>query len=164
MTKPRKRSRSRVQGGARRTSPDPIRVTDAEIDRQGRAAERRQAALERSGLVATSAHYDAPAGRVMIELSSGTIVGVPVRAIASLDGATPDELAGVGVDAIGSSLRWDTLDADVSVPGILFKQFGYSAVRKSAASAGGRVRSEAKAAAARANGKHGGRPRKVRAE
>jgi hypothetical protein len=129
------------------------------IDRQIAAARAKQSQLRNGGLVAVSARYDRASRRVLVEMSSGLLVGVPVAAIASLAGANDAQLEQVDVDELGSGLRWDALDADVSVQGILFKQLGYSAVRRSAAAAGGRAKTDAKAAAARANGRKGGRPK-----
>ena len=137
-------------------------VATPEIDRQFRIAERYQETLYRSGLVAVSARYDRPSRRVMVEMSNGVLLGLPVDSIAALRGATQTQLARVVVDAIGSSLRWDALDADVSVLGVIQTQLGYSQLLRESARVGGSVTSEAKAAAARANGRKGGRPRKRR--
>ena len=135
-------------------------ATATEIDHQFEIAERHQETLYRSGLVAVAARYDRASRRVMVEMSNGMLLGIPVQSIASLREATQAQLSRVEVDAIGSSLRWDALDADVSVLGIIQTQFGYSRLLRESARAGGSVTSEAKAAAARENGRKGGRPRK----
>ena len=57
----------------------------------------------------------------------------------------------------GTGLHWEALDADLSVPGLLAGLFG---TRAFMARQAGRATSPAKAAAARANGARGGRPRK----
>ena len=59
---------------------------------------------------------------------------------------------------IGYGLHWPQLDEDYSVPGLMNGVFGAA---KWLAARAGRGTSEAKAAAARANGAKGGRPRKV---
>lgn len=55
----------------------------------------------------------------MMELSSGLVFGFPARAIPALAQASPTELATVRLSAGGGALRWETLDADLSVPGLL---------------------------------------------
>lgn len=57
----------------------------------------------------------------------------------------------------GIGLHWETLDVDLSVPDLLAGPFGAKAHMAQHA---GQARSAAKAAAARANGSRGGRPRK----
>lgn len=57
----------------------------------------------------------------------------------------------------GTGLHWEALDLDLSVPELLNGLFG---TRAQMARLAGQGRSEAKAAAARANGAKGGRPRK----
>jgi len=74
-----------------------------------------------------------------------------------LEGATEDQLAGVEVLGAGSGLHWEALDVDLSVPALLAGLFG---TRAHMARRGGQATSPAKAAAARANGAKGGRPRK----
>lgn len=54
-------------------------------------------------------------------------------------------------------LHWEALDVDLSIPGLLTGLFGTKAYMARQA---GRTKFPAKAAAARANGLKGGRPRK----
>jgi hypothetical protein len=59
-------------------------------------------------------------------------------------------------------LRWASLDVDLYVPALVAGIFGTrSWMTRELAAIAGRSKSAAKAAAARANGKKGGRPRKV---
>ena len=74
-----------------------------------------------------------------------------------LEAATDDELASVEILGAGYGLHWETLDADLSVPGLLAGLFGTKAY---IARRAGQATSPAKSAAARANGAKGGRPRK----
>ena len=67
-------------------------------------------------------------------------------------------LAQVEILGTGYGLHWDALDADLSIPGLLAGLFGTKAFMARHA---GRATSPAKAAAARANGAKGGRPRKT---
>lgn len=86
---------------------------------------------------------------------------VPVRLIEGLAGALYCDLKDIEITPSGLALHWDKLDADVYVPSLIqgiFETTKWMAAQLG--SAGGRASSPAKAAAARANGAKGGRPRK----
>ena len=134
-------------------------LSDAAILAQIPAARRRDAVHRKKGLRAVSARYDRKAQRVMLELSTGYLFAFPVRAIGALREATGTQLAAVTVHASGISLRWDALDVDLSVPGLLLSAIGEKEQRRQLASLAGRVTSTAKAKAARENGAKGGRPK-----
>src|SRR5215510_1909288 len=72
------------------------------------------------------------------------------------------DVAAVEVVPNGSALRWQKLDTDFSVPGLVASVFGNRAwmheLRDEWGRNGSKTKSEAKAAAARANGARGGRP------
>ena len=128
-------------------------LTDTEIDaalEQGRLASPREPR-------AASARYDGDLGRVVVELTNGCSFAFPARLAQGLEGATAEQLAQVEVLGTGYGLHWEALDADLSVPGLLAGLFGTKAHMARLA---GRAKSPAKAAAARANGAKGGRPRK----
>jgi hypothetical protein len=137
-----------------------IDVSDAEFRRQIARARRREARERAAGRRAVSACYESDTGRVTIELTSGFFLGFPATAIPALAGATPEQLAEVEVTPGGYGLHWESLDADLSVPGLLLSCVGRSQKLSELARIAGRATSEAKAAAARANGAKGGRPRK----
>lgn len=129
-------------------------LSDAEID----------AALERGRTAATSepraqsVRYDRKTDRIVVDLANGSTFAFPPQLAQGLERATPDQLAQVEILGNGYGLHWEALDADFSVPGLLGGLFGTSAYM---ARRGGQTRSPAKAAAARANGAKGGRPRKA---
>jgi hypothetical protein len=106
---------------------------------------------------AASARYDRRLGRVVVDLTNGCTFAFPPRLAQGLDKATEDELAEVEVMGSGYGLHWESLDMDFTVPGLLAGIFG---TRSYMARHAGRTTSPAKAAAARANGAKGGRPRK----
>jgi hypothetical protein len=109
---------------------------------------------------AETAHYDAGRDRVIVRLTSGIEIGFAPRDAEGLENASPEDLAEIEVEAFGLGIHFPRLDADLYVPALLEGVLGsksWMAARLGAA--GGRVRSTAKAAASRANGKQGGRPR-----
>ena len=129
-------------------------LTDAQIDA---ALERGQAA-RRHEPRAAAARYDRRSGRVIVELANGCTFAFPPELAQGLEAATDDQLSQVEVLGSGSGLHWEELDADLSIPGLLAGLFG---TRAYMAQQAGRATSPAKAAAARANGAKGGRPRRT---
>lgn len=129
-------------------------LTDAQID----AALARGKAARSSEPHAAAARYDRELGRVIVDLSNGCTFAFPPRLAQGLEDATDDQLAEVEILGAGYGLRWAALDADLSIPGLLAGIFG---TRAYMARRAGQARSEAKTAAARANGIKGGRPRKT---
>ena len=110
---------------------------------------------------ATSARYDPDSGRICVELHGERSFTFRARDIEGLETASDDQLADVTVLGRGIGLRWDSLDVDVSVPGLLAGLFGTKSwLDRQRAAKGGAARSPAKAQAARRNGAKGGRPRK----
>ena len=78
--------------------------------------------------------------------------------------ASDAALADVAILGRGYALHWPRLDADFTVPGLLMGVFGTRAwMASELARRAGQSRSPAKAAAARANGRKGGRPRRTAA-
>jgi hypothetical protein len=111
---------------------------------------------------AVAAHYDRPSGHVVVELANGCIYSFPPRLVEDLRGAGARALEGVKVDGVGFGLRWKELDVDLYVPALVAGIFGTRAwMARELAGIAGRTKSPAKAAAARKNGKRGGRPRNV---
>jgi hypothetical protein len=131
-----------------------IELTDEEIE----AANERGRVFRETHPHAKSARYDRKADRVVVELINGATFAFPPRLVEGLHDASPEEIAEVEVIGAGYGLHWESLDLDYSVPGLMNGVFGTA--RWMAAKAG-RATSPAKAAAARANGAKGGRPRKA---
>jgi hypothetical protein len=133
-------------------------IEDAEID----VARRRGEQLALTEPRATDARYDAASGRVIVDLTNGCTFAFPARALQGLGGARDEDLAWVEVLGDGFGLHWEALDADFTVPGLLMGLFGTRAwMAREQARRAGATTSPAKAAAARVNGKKGGRPRGV---
>lgn len=108
---------------------------------------------------ATSAWYDPREARVVMELGRGYQVGVPIARLKQLAGAAETDLNAVELLGGGNVLHWETLDADYSVPALILDMIGRPMVAREAARAAGKVKSPRKAAAARKNGRNGGRPK-----
>ena len=107
---------------------------------------------------ASSARYDAANRRIVVELTNGATFAFPPDLAEGLVGASDAALGEVEVLGEGHGLHWESLDVDFTVPGLLAGIFG---TRSWMARQAGRARSDAKAAAARANGRKGGRPKKA---
>jgi Protein of unknown function (DUF2442) len=132
-------------------------LTDAQIE----AAEARGRKLLETEPRAASARYEPATGRVVVELVNGCAYAFPAQRVQDLQGASPDHLANVEVDGLGFNLHWPALDVDLYVPALLAGTFGTrSWMAKLLARRAGQAKSPAKAAASRANGLKGGRPRK----
>ncbi|HTR76961.1 MAG TPA: DUF2442 domain-containing protein [Gemmatimonadaceae bacterium] len=135
------------------------RTSEAEIAAQIPAARAREARERKAGRRALAAYYDRRARRVMMELTTGYLFGFPVGSIPALANAAPQDLSAVEVSPGGGGLHWESLDVDLSVPGLLLSAIGRSQRFSELARLAGQTRSRAKAAASRANGAKGGRPR-----
>ena len=132
---------------------------DREIDRALARGRRRAISEPR----ATRARYDRRTGRVVVDLTNGCSFVFPARSLQGLAQARDAELADIEILGSGHGLHWPALDADFTVPGLLMGVVGTRAwMASELARRAGQAKSPAKAAAARTNGRKGGRPpRKV---
>jgi hypothetical protein len=81
--------------------------------------------------------------------------------VEGLEGAEPSQRKEIEISSSGFGIRFPAVDADLYVPGPLEGLLGSKAWMASRlGEAGGQSRSKGKQAAAGANGKLGGRPRK----
>jgi len=125
-------------------------------------ASRRAKELESSIPRALAAHYDRTARRVVIHLSSRLDVSFSPRDAQGLQNARPSQLEKIEISPSGFGIHFPKLDADLYLPALLEGFLGskrWMAARLG--QSGGHAKTHAKRAAARANGKLGGRPKKV---
>jgi Protein of unknown function (DUF3532). len=127
---------------------------NAEFDRAEKAGSEARLREPR----AQAARYDRNSNRLVIELTNGATFMVPVDQIQGLASAGVEQIQEVEVVPQGAGLHWETLEVDLSVPALLMGTFGTRSWMQELGKQGGSKTSPAKAAAARANGKKGGRP------
>jgi hypothetical protein len=127
-----------------------------------RQANRRAKDLQEMVPRAVSAHYDSKNGRIVIHLSSRLIVSFSPTDAEGLENARPSQLKEIEISPSGFGIHFPALDADLYVPGLLEGFLGSKTWMASRlGQRGGRSKSRAKKAAAKANGSLGGRPRKA---
>ena len=138
---------------SRRSIPQ---ATDDEILAQIPAAIRREERERSTGLRAAAATYDPARERIVVELTSGIAFAFPVQLVPGLAQASPAQRAALELSPSGDGILWERLNTDISVPGLI-----RALAARNVGRIGGLKRSVAKADAATANGRKGGRPRKV---
>lgn len=108
--------------------------------------------------------YDGRQQRIVVELNTGLAVVFPPSMVEGLQNARPRDLREIEISPSGFGLHFPRLDADIYLPGLLEGTLGSRHwMAAQLGKRGGGARSAAKAAAARSNGKLGGRPRKSEA-
>ena len=133
-------------------------IDDEDIRRAEKAMRERMAAGPR----AVAARYDRKRAQVIVALDNGLELAFPPELAEGLDDARPSELGEIEISASGLGLYWPKLDADLYLPGLLNGVFGSPRWRASRMGRlGGSARTKAKATAARANGRRGGRPKRA---
>jgi hypothetical protein len=133
-------------------------LTDADFEA---ASERGLEMLEHEPRAST-ARFDPASRRIVVDLLNGCTFIFPVDAIQELQGADDEGLSIIEIEGMGFDLYFPALDVDLYVPALVSGIFGTKAwMEKALARRAGSAKSPAKTAAARENGKKGGRPRKV---
>jgi hypothetical protein len=123
-------------------------------------AERQRVEDERSRLASASGvQYQADTDLLVLDMRSGITITLPRRLVDELADAPQATLKKeLALHVGGDALSVPSLDVDIAVAGLLRDLLGFNIQRK-----GGQARSDAKAAASRANGAKGGRPHKTHA-
>ena len=126
------------------------------------AANERAADLRSKTATAISARYDRRSGRIAVELSTGLLIAFRSADAEGLEHAKPEQLTKIEISPSGFGLHFPAVDADIYIPGLLEGLLGSRRwMAAQLGRAGGSATSRAKTAAVRANGKLGGRPKKV---
>lgn len=127
------------------------------------AATRRATARVNQSPGVTRAFFDPQQARVVVELNTGMVLTFPVQDIEGLSHATPQELQQIEISPSGLGIHVPALDVDLYIPSLLQGFMGTKQwMAAQMGQTGGKATSAAKAAAARANGKLGGRPKKLK--
>ncbi|MDP1613455.1 MAG: DUF2442 domain-containing protein [Sulfuritalea sp.] len=128
------------------------------------AANKRGVERVRKTPIATAVRYDRRIGRLVIDLSSGIEIAFRPHDAQGLEHAKVSDLSEIEISPSGLGIHFPKLDADLYLPSLLE---GFLGSRRWIAAQngkiGGKATSDAKVAAARNNGKLGGRPRKATA-
>jgi hypothetical protein len=132
-------------------------------DEEFAAANRRGLERLRKTPTATAVRYDRRIGRIVIDLSSGIEIAFRPHDAEGLEHAKSDDLSEIEISPSGLGIHFPRLDVDLYLPALLD---GFLGSRHWMAAAmgkrGGKAATAAKAAAARENGRLGGRPRKTK--
>jgi hypothetical protein len=109
----------------------------------------------------TSARYDRRIAKVVVSLKSGLDLAFSPRDAQGLETAHPADLVDIQISPSGLGVYFPKLDADIYIPALMEGFLG-SKIWLAAENGrkGGSTTSGAKSAAARENGRLGGRPRK----
>lgn len=103
--------------------------------------------------------------RFRLDLSNGTTYLFPSELCQGLRDAAAEDLADVRIRPGGEALHWPRLDEDYSVTALVMGIFGSDRwmrqMRQEMGRSAGKARSDAKAQAARLNGRKGGKPSSI---
>lgn len=133
---------------------------EQQLNRVDEVAKRSQHRDAQKPRHAIAARYDSAKKRIVIELDNGADFSFPPALAQGLASASAKELAAIVLSPLGTGLHWPLLDVDLTVDGLLVGVFGSKNWMRAHAAKAGSARTPSKAAAARANGSKGGRPRK----
>ncbi|MBL3705869.1 DUF2442 domain-containing protein [Sulfitobacter sp. BDSS02] len=94
-------------------------LSDSEIDDALCRGETARAAWP----LAIAAHYDPVSCRIVVDLANGSAVALHPSQVRGLGTASTQQLEAVEIFERGFGLRWEDLDVDVSVPGLVATLF-----------------------------------------
>ncbi|MBN3946412.1 MAG: DUF2442 domain-containing protein [Nostoc sp. NMS7] len=135
-------------------------VSDELLDNQIKQAKANWIQADQKEPRAEFVEYSRRQKLLIIKLTNGAEFRFPPALIEGLAEASPDHLADVHLSGSGDSIHWEGLDVDFSIPGLVSGILGTKSWMSELGRQGGKKSSSAKLAAAKENGKKGGRPRK----
>ena len=107
--------------------------------------------------------YDRRMSRIVISLASGLQIAFAPRDAQGLENAHPADLIDAEISPSGLGVHFPKVNADLYIPALLEGFLGSKRwMASQMGKVGGKASTDAKTAAARENGKLGGRPKKVR--
>jgi hypothetical protein len=134
-------------------------ITDTSFE----AANHRGAAKKSAFPAALAVRYDRRISRIVISLGSGLEIAFAPRDVQGLEKAHPADLADAEISPSGLGVHFPKIDADIYIPALMEGFLGSKRwMASQMGKVGGLASTDAKVAAARENGKLGGRPRKVK--
>lgn len=132
-------------------------ITDNTFEAANRRATTKKAAFP----AVVTVRYDRRVARVVIALASGLELAFSPKHAQGLENAHPADLMDAEITPSGLGIHFPRLDADLYLPALLEGFLGSKRwMAAEMGKIGGTASTEAKAAAARQNGKLGGRPKK----
>jgi hypothetical protein len=112
-----------------------------------------------------SARYDRRIAKVVVSLKSGLDLAFSPRDAQGLETAHPADLVDIQISPSGLGIHFPKIDADIYIPALMEGFLGSKGwIAAENGRRGGKSASSAKSAAARQNGRLGGRPRKQPAD
>jgi hypothetical protein len=99
-------------------------LSNAEFNRQFKAATRRGNRRLNHRPVADAVRFDRRLRKIVISLSNGCTLLVPPELAQGLADASPEALSGAKVLGPGTAIEWPKLDVQLSVAGLLSGDFG----------------------------------------
>ncbi|MFM9902973.1 MAG: DUF2442 domain-containing protein [Pyrinomonadaceae bacterium] len=143
-------------------------MDELEFERQFAEATARGEASLATLPKADSASYDSANAEVVIKLRNGAKLVIPTKLIQGLQTEDESALGDIELFLDGTEIHWPTLDVQMYVKSLINGVFGtprwieqlkqhYSTI----GAKGGSIKSARKSESSRANGRKGGRPRKV---
>ena len=132
-------------------------ITDAVVE----SANQRAAAKKTAFPAVVSVRYDRRVARIVIALASGLELAFSPKHAQGLENAHPADLLDAQITPSGLGVHFPRLDADLYLPALLEGFLGSKRwMAAEIGKVGGTASTKAKSAAARRNGKLGGRPKK----